>query len=64
MHNPLTDEHCKCLDNVLNNTPEYLQLADKCIECGWEFGQQFKERLLQQQEMARRAKAAFFPDRP
>lgn len=64
MHNPLTDEHCQCANKVLQQTPAYLQLADACIDCGWDFGQQFKDRLLQQQSMAEAIKRNFFRNRP
>lgn len=64
MLNPLTDEHCNCLNRVLEQTPPALELAQACIDCGFEFGQQFKERLLEQQRQATLLKAKFFPHRP
>lgn len=64
MHNPLTDQHCCHLDNVLNNTPQYIQLADACLECGWDWAEQFKQKLLEQQRQAAAIKAKFFPGRP
>jgi hypothetical protein len=59
----LGDEECKCLDRVLERTPELLQLAKACQDCGWDVSQAL-EALQEQHDIARKAKAAFFPNRP
>lgn len=64
MHNPLNDQHCECLDRVLQQTPAYIELAQACENCGWEFGQQFRERLQQQYQQAEAIKRTFFPRKP
>ena len=59
----LGDEECKCLDRVLERTPELLKLAKQCQDCGWDVSTAL-EALSEQHEIARKAKAAFFPNRP
>lgn len=60
-HN-LTDEHCKCLDRVLDTIQPGLEAAKVCTDCGWDVTHLI-EALKAQDEMARKAKAAFFPNR-
>jgi hypothetical protein len=59
----LGDEECACLNRVLARTPELLQLAKTCTDCGWDVSAA-TEALNEQHEIARKAKAAFFPNRP
>jgi len=59
---PLTDEHCQCLDRVLETVPKALELAAACTDCGWDVSEQARV-LKEQLEMARKAKAKFFPNR-
>lgn len=59
---PLGDEECKCLDRVLERTPNLIKLAQDCENCGWDVSAA-KETLQEQQDMARKAKATFFPNK-
>jgi len=59
----LGDEECKCLDRVLERTPGLLQLAKQCAECGWDVSAA-QETLTEQEDMAKKAKARCFPNRP
>lgn len=61
--NPLTDDHCKCLDKVLESVPPALELARACQDCGWDTSE-YIAQLEGQKKMAELAKAKFFPHRP
>lgn len=63
LDHPLTDEHCNCLDRVLDSVPKALELARACTDCGWDVSDQI--RILEEQlRMAQKAKQTFFPNRP
>jgi len=64
MYNPFTEEHLNCCNQVLERTPQYLELASACIDCGWDWAQQYRDRLLEQQRQATLIKAKAFPNRP
>jgi hypothetical protein len=59
----LTDEHCDCLNRVLQRTPALNDLAHKCEQCGWDVSAA-KETLQEQMNIARKAKQVFFPNNP
>lgn len=59
---PLTDEHCKCLNKVLESMPTAFDLAQACIDCGWDVTD-LVDTLRAQKKMAETAKAKFFPER-
>jgi len=58
----LGDAECQCLDRVLDRTPGLLELAKTCENCGWDVSAA-RQALTEQQEIARKAKAAFFPNK-
>lgn len=58
----LGDAECECLNRVLARTPKLLELARKCKDCGWDVSAA-EEALAEQLDMARKAKATFFPNR-
>jgi hypothetical protein len=58
----LGDEECACLDRVLQRTPALIQLAKQCEDCGWDVSAA-RGALEEQQAIATKAKAAFFPNR-
>lgn len=60
---PLSDDDCARINAVLERTPQLLQLALTCQECGWDVSAA-QEALQEQLDIATKAKAAFFPDRP
>lgn len=60
---PLTDEHCECLDKVLQAVPEALELVRTCKDCGLDVAK-IEQTLNAQLRMAQRLKAQLFPDRP
>jgi len=60
-HN-LGDAECDCLNRVLERTPQMLELAKQCQSCGWDVSAAM-DALSEQYEIARKAKAAFFPNR-
>lgn len=60
LNHPLTQEHCRCLDKVLESVPPALELAQACTDCGWDMSEYVAE-LKRQQEQATRAKQRFFP---
>lgn len=62
-NNPLTDEHCACLDRALAMIPRAEELAQACLTCGWDVSD-FIAKLSELRKMATTAKAQFFPDRP
>lgn len=62
-NNPLTAEHCKCLDKVLESIGPALELAQTCTDCGWDMSEYITE-LKRQQKQAQLAKAKFFPMMP
>jgi len=59
----LSDAEYDCLDRVLRRTPDLLQLAKDCEDCGWDVSAA-RQALEEQHELARKAKAKFFPNRP
>lgn len=63
LRHSLTDEHCACLDRVLERTPGLLKLASACEDCGWDVTDR-RAVLEEQLEMARKAKSVFFPFKP
>jgi hypothetical protein len=58
----LGDEECACLDRVLQRTPALIQLAQACEDCGWDVSAA-RGALEEQQAIATKAKAKFFPNR-
>jgi len=64
VHNPFTEEHLNCCNRVLNQTPQYIELAKACVDCGWDWAQQYLDRLQEQQRQATLIKAKAFPNRP
>ena len=58
----LGDEECACLDRVLARTPALIQLAQQCENCGWDVSSA-RAALEEQQAIATKAKATFFPNR-
>lgn len=62
LQHTLREEHCKCLDKVLESIPKTLALAEACKDCGWDVDYLI-EALKAQQAMAQKAKAHFFPNR-
>lgn len=61
-NNPLTDEHCACLDNVLDSITRTRDLIRKCKNCGLDVSKA-EEELNEQERLARSIKSQFFPDR-
>lgn len=59
---PLTDDHCKCLDKILESHMPAMDLAKACEECGWDMTD-IINTLNSQKKMAEVAKAKFFPAR-
>ena len=62
LQHPLTDEHCKCLDRVLESYTPAMDLAKACQDCGWDVSNEI-DTLNAQRRMAETAKARFFPQR-
>jgi hypothetical protein len=60
---PFGDAECEALNRVLARTPGLLKLCDDAGNCGWDTSAT-KESLLEQQAIAAKAKATFFPNRP
>jgi hypothetical protein len=60
--NPLSDEHAKALDRVLESITPALELAQQCTDCGWDMSEYIAE-LKRQQQQATLAKQRFFPMR-
>lgn len=60
---PLTQEHCDCLNRVIERTQSAIDLAQQCSDCGWDTSA-VQEALQEQLDMARKAKANFFPGQP
>lgn len=58
----LGDEECACLDRVLARTPQLLQLAAACENCGWDVSAA-QAALAEQHQIATKAKATFFPNK-
>jgi len=56
------DVECACLDRVLARTPGLLKLCNDAESCGWDVSAA-KESILEQQQIAAKAKAVFFPNR-
>lgn len=63
LQHPLTQEHCKCLDRILESYTPAMDLAKACQDCGWDVSE-FMATLDAQKLMAERAKAKFFPNNP
>ncbi len=61
-NNPLTDEHCACLDRVMDNIVQTRDLLRKCKNCGLDVSRA-EEEVNAQEQLARKLKAEFFPDR-
>lgn len=61
--NPLSDEHCQCLDKVLASVGPALELAKACKDCGLNVDE-YEQQLQTQQQIATNLKAKFFPHRP
>mgnify|MGYP003336103182 CR=1 FL=1 len=58
--NPLQQEHCDALNNVLASIGPALELAQACKDCGWNVDD-YIQQLKDQQVMAIKTKAKFFP---
>lgn len=61
-NSPLTDEHCACLDSVLDSIIKTRDLLRKCKDCGLDVSKA-EEETNEQERLARKLKANFFPDR-
>jgi len=59
--NPLNQEHLKYLNDVLRSIPTARDLAHKCADCGLPVDE-FLSQLDEQEAMARKLKANFFPN--
>lgn len=57
---PLTADHCQCLDHVLKSVPVGMDLVQACEDCGLDVSEH-KATLQQQQQLAQKLKAKFFP---
>ncbi len=60
LQHPLTEEHCKCLDKVLEGAVSALELARACKDCGFDVSE-LESQIVAQKEMAEKLKAKFFP---
>lgn len=60
--NPLTPAHCDCLDRVITKTTEVMKLIQDCSDCGLDFSGALEEAK-QQNDLAVKLKAKFFPNR-
>jgi hypothetical protein len=63
LDHPLQQCDCDALNKVLESAPRAIQLAEACKECGWD-ASEFEAQLKAQLEMAKKAKATFFPGMP
>lgn len=63
MNNPLTPEHCACLNKVLEQSGPAIDLAKACKECGLD-SDEYLNQLTAQKDMATKLKAKFFPNIP
>jgi hypothetical protein len=61
--NPLDSSHLQCCNRVLGDTPQAIELAQACIDCGMP-AEDIKAQLEAQHEQARKIKARFFPNEP
>ncbi len=61
-NNPLTAEHCDCLDRVLDSIKTTRELIGKCKNCGLDVTRA-EEELNAQEQLASRLKQTFFPNR-
>lgn len=59
---PLTDDHCACLDQVLESVVKTRDLIRKCKNCGLDVSKA-EEEINAQEQLARKLKSEFFPDR-
>lgn len=62
-NNPLKQEDCDALNCVLQSTPDSLELAKVCEECGLDVSD-LRGSIQAQHDMATKMKAAFFPYEP
>lgn len=58
--NPLTTQHCACLDRVLENSAKARKILQDCKECGLPTDD-LEQQVNQQEATARAIKAKFFP---
>lgn len=61
-NNPLTDEHCRCLDQVLDSIRSTRDLVSKCKNCGMDVSRA-EDELNAQEQLATRLKQQFFPNK-
>ena len=61
--NPLEDEHCACLNKVLDSTPGTKSILDRCKAAGIPCDELLAENARHQQ-MAANLKSSFFPYAP
>ncbi len=60
--NPLNDQHCACLDAVIESTAHTAELIRKCRECGIDVAKAEQVNNAQR-DFAMKAKGQFFPER-
>ncbi len=60
---PLTDEHCECLNQVLASISQTRELVQRCKNCGLDVSRA-EEEINSQEDLAKKLKAEFFPNRP
>jgi hypothetical protein len=63
LQNPLTQEHCDCIQRVIQSIPNIRETIAACEQCGMTFEQE-RELLKAQEEFATRVKSAFMPNLP
>jgi len=59
--NPLSADHLKYLNDVIRGIPSARDLALRCQSCGLPV-EEFLTQLDEQEKMARKLKASFFPN--
>lgn len=61
--NPLTDDHCQVLDNVLQGCALQADLLRKCQDAGLSGIDKYVTDNNRRQQLAQGLRQAFFPDR-
>ena len=59
--NPLTDQHCQCINQVLRSIPDIMDTIKACEDCGLDMSQQ-REIAKAQEEFANKVKQVFMPN--
>ena len=58
---PLTDEHLKLLNRILESCSQTEQLCEQCASCHLDVDRE-RDKNREQREIATRIKAVFFPN--